>query len=694
MLKPRPLLVGLGAMVVAVTLAMSGLLERAELMTLDGLFELRGAQAPTAPIVIISIDEDTFDELDMPWPFPRAVHAKVLDAISAGQPRAIALDVLFPEPSARGAADDEALGAAVTRAGNVVLAAAITRVSEDFYDKVDMNLPLPVIREGAAAVAPLNEIFDVDRSIRRAQLRPRFRHEVLDGWDIAIYKVAMSRGLRVAPLPPIAEPFINFRGGPRTFPWIPYHRVVNGEVSPEVFRDAIVLIGATSPVLQDIFSTPFADTRGMPGVEIRANILDMLVRGDPIRDVPRPVIVPLTAAAAFGAAWLAAHLVALRALIAVVLLAALLLGGTFLGFLLANWWFRPVGVAIALVLGYGATVVDNYIREQRERRRLAQFFSPSVVDEIVRHPRHDALSSRRRLITVLFSDIRGFTSLSEKVEPEQVVAMLREYLTEMTAVVFRHGGTVDKYVGDCIMALYNAPLEDPDHAVNAVSTGLDLLECAHAVSARWEAKLGVRTRNGVGVSTGVAVVGEMGSQQRLEYTAIGDTVNLASRLESLTKEQGVDMIISESTYIALNGRFRTRELGAVAVKGKAAPMKVYAVLPGARRSHRRATLETAASVVAVGGGPTRTVRTRDISEGGLAVTGLSADLATGAVVRIQCEAKALTTPIRADGTVVWRQGEHAGIAFTTVDHEVRPALADYVAAESRNHAVTAAASVR
>jgi adenylate cyclase len=125
--------------------------------------------------------------------------------------------------------------------------------------------------------------------------------------------------------------------------------------------------------------------------------------------------------------------------------------------------------------------------------------------------------------------------MSEKVQPEQVAAMLREYLTEMTAVVFRYRGTVDKYIGDCIMALDNAPLEDPDHALNAVSTGLDLLERAQAVSARWEVKLGVQIRNGMGINTGDAVVGAMGSEQRLEYTAIGDTVNLASRLEGLTK---------------------------------------------------------------------------------------------------------------------------------------------------------------
>jgi adenylate cyclase len=680
-MKTRTFLAALGTFVVTIALALLGLLEKAELGALDRLFVLRGPQTPAAPIVVVSIDEDSFDELGVSWPFPRAMHAKLLDTISAGEPLAIAMDVLFPEESARGPADDAALGAAIARARNVVLAAAITSVSEEFYSKVDMNLPLPVIRDGAAAVAPVNQIFDEDRHIRRAALRPRFQREVVDGWDIAVYRVATARGLRAAPLPTREELYINFRGGPGTFPYIPYHRVVSGDVRPEVFRDTIVLVGATTPVLQDIFSTPFTDIQGMPGVEIRANVLDMLVRGDPVRDVPRWAIFGLIAAAAFGSAWLAARLVALRAFVVVALLMVALFGGTFLAFVLTNWWFRPVGIGFALVVGYGATVIDNYIREQRERRRLAQFFSPSVLNEIVRHRGNDALGSSRRLVSVLFSDIRGFTSLSEKVEPEQVASMLREYLTEMTAVVFRHGGTVDKYIGDCIMALYNAPLEDPDHAINAVSTGLDIIERASVVSARWEAKLGLQIKNGVGVNTGEAVVGAMGSEQRLEYTAIGDTVNLASRLEGLTKEHGVSMIISESTYAAVKGRFLTRELGAVAVKGKAAPVKIYAVLPGVRRSHRRVALRTVATVVPVAGGAPCAVQTRDISEGGIAVHGLGAEVTTGAAVRLSCEDRSLPKPIRAEGTVVWRHGEQAGIVFTTIDPEVGPALAHYAAVE-------------
>jgi adenylate cyclase len=234
---------------------------------------------------------------------------------------------------------------------------------------------------------------------------------------------------------------------------------------------------------------------------------------------------------------------------------------------------------LALVLGYGATVTESFVREQRERRRLSQFFSPDVVREVVRQKDEGSLTTSRRVVTVLFSDIRGFTSISEKLEPEQVAEMLREYLSEMTEIVFKHGGTVDKYIGDAIMALYNVPFEDPEHAIKAVRTGLEFQERTITVSRRWEAKLGIAIRNGVGINTGEAVVGTLGSRQRLEYTAVGDTINLGSRLESVTKDYNTSIIISEFTYEHVKDHFLTKELGDVTVKGKSRPVRIYAVLP-------------------------------------------------------------------------------------------------------------------
>jgi adenylate cyclase len=673
----RTFLAGLTAATLTVGLALLGSLDTVELGALNHLFELRGARSPATPIVIVTIDEDSFDELDVSWPFPRALHARLIEQVDAGRPLAIGFDVLFPEPSPRGPSDDQAMGKAVARAGNVVLGAGLTRTIEVIQglrlEKSDLNPPLPVIRHGAAAAAPVNHVLDPDGHLRRAVLRHRVADEEVNGWDVELYRLAQARGLPVAPLPSRSEVYINFRGGPRTFPWVPYHRVVNGGVDPAIFRGAIVLVGATTPVLQDIFSTPFARARTMPGVEVHANVLETIIRGDAYRALHFWGGAGLTAAAAFAAAWLAARLRVLRGLVAVLLIAGGLAAATFALFVVARLWCPVMGPLMALGLGYGFTVIDNYVREQRERRRLSQFFSPTVLREIVRHRADAALGSSRRPLTVLFSDIRGFTSISERVEPEVVVEMLREYLTEMTEVVFRHGGTVDKYIGDCIMALYNVPFEDPDHAANAIRTALELQERTLAVAARWEAKLGVQIRNGVGINTGDAVVGTMGSRQRLEYTAIGDTVNLASRLEALTKEYGAGVVISESTQDAVRGRFLTRQLGVVAVRGKTVPVKIYSVLPHDVRRHPRAALAVAASVVAVGSGQTCLVQTRDVSDGGLSLESLPEEWPVGALLQIRCEGGPLPRPIAAEGVIVWRRDGAAGIRFTEATAESTPA---------------------
>ncbi|MGH7278885.1 MAG: CHASE2 domain-containing protein, partial [Candidatus Rokuibacteriota bacterium] len=509
-------------------------LETIELEGLNRLFEARGPRPPATPIVIVSIDEDSFDELDLPWPFPRALHGRLLDVVSEAGAVAIGLDIMFSEPSAHGPADDEALAGAVARAGTVVLAAALTVTTEGFYTKIDPNLPLPVIRRGAAGVAPVNLDVDADGYVRRAPLQHLVGDQPMSSFDARLHAMAAAAGIPARPLPETDEVLINYAGGRRTFPWVPYHRVVGGEVSPEIFRGKVVLVGGTSPVLQDVYSTPFARRRSMPGVEIHANALETLLRGTPIRHMP-PWLGPLLAGAAVVATGaLVARLRALRACLAVAVLLAALIGGSVVAFAWLDTWFRTVTIAIALVVGYLGAVTESFIREQRTRRRLSQFFSPAVLNEVVRHKEGVVLGTSRRMLTVLFADIRGFTSMSEKLGPEHVVEMLGEYLTEMTEVVFRHGGTVDKYVGDTIMALYNAPLDDPDHAANAVRTALELQERTLAIAARWESRLGTRIRNGVGINTGEAVVGTMGSRQRLEYTAIGDTVNLASRLENLT----------------------------------------------------------------------------------------------------------------------------------------------------------------
>jgi adenylate cyclase len=414
----------------------------------------------------------------------------------------------------------------------------------------------------------------------------------------------------------------------------------------------------------------------MPGVEIHANALQTYITGQHIREVP----VWFSTAVAVVAALLGAALVVrfhpLRALAAITLLSIIGAVFAYLTFVFAHTWMRGVAGTLAIVLGYGATVVDNFVREQRERRRLSQFFSPEVVNEVVRQRPEQSLGSSRRLVTVLFADIRGFTALSERLEPEEVAEMLREYLTETTDVIFKHGGTVDKYIGDCVMALYNAPLEDPDHVLHAMQTALELQERTLKVSAHWEQRLGAPIRSGIGINTGEAVVGTMGSRQRLEYTAIGDTINLGSRLEALTKEYGVAIVISEFTRRRLGADFLTRELDQVTVRGRTQPVKIYGVLPADLRKHPRAVIDVSATLILSGAGQSHAVAARDVGEGGMALAGVPAAWPVGTRVEIRCEGGQLPGPLAAEAIIAWRRNDEAGITFVALDPESGPVVAD------------------
>jgi adenylate cyclase len=688
----RVLLAGSLAGVAVVVLAAVNPLsffEIAELKALDAQFTLRGPREPASPIVIVTIDEDSFDGLNLAWPWPRAVHAKFLDIVGRGGPAAIGMDILFTEPSSRGAEDDEALGAAVDRVRDrIVLAAALTTVGDASFVKQALNPPIPAIR-GRAAFGSADYDSDADAFVRRATLKRDFQDREWAGFDLLIYRIGERDGLARGAAPAGPEVLVNYRGGPGTFPMVAYHRVVTGEIPPEVFEGKIVLVGATTPTLHDIFPTPFASQSGMSGVEIHANTLETLFQDIALRR-PSRALVPVLAVAAGAAAAVVAT--AFRPLPAFGITAGVLavyLAASHLAFLWGRYWMEVVPVPLALLVTYAGTVAKNFTQEQREKRRLSRFFSPAVVAEIVRHKDDAKLAAGRRRMTVLFSDIRGFTSMSEKMEPEEVVAFLREYLTVMTEAVFRHGGTVDKYIGDAIMALYNVPFETPDHARRAVRTALEFQERLQPLAERFAAKYGGTLACGVGIHTGDAVVGTIGSEQRLEYTAIGDTINLGSRLEGLTKDFSVPIIMSEATAAEVAGQFASRDLGEVTVKGKAIPVKIYAVLgdlapapaagsgaPAMAFNSRGAPRRAVEGRVSISDGELTVVaELTDLSRTGLAVHAVPRRLEPGELVGLQ-----IGLPDQADeiaverAEVMWARKDTAGLRFLDLSSAARASL--------------------
>ena len=480
----------------------------------------------------------------------------------------------------------------------------------------------------------------------------------------------------VPALPPSAEMLVNYRGPRGTFRRVPYYQVLRGEVGPEIFTGKIVLIGATSPALHDEYPTPFSGRNLMSGVEVQANLLETTLQGDALRRNPPYLPVVLALAAGIAAALATSRMRPMRSFLLVVGLGSAYVLVAFGAFVHRQIWIDVVPFEAALVLAYVATVVANFVRERREKRRLSRFFSPDVITAILEAQTENALAVRRRHITVLFSDIRGFTTLTERLAPEEVAEILREFFTMTTEIVFKHGGTVDKYVGDAIMALYGAPFDHPDHAADAVRSALELQSQMRTLSERWLEKAGVTLQVGVGIHTGEAVVGTIGSDQRLEFTAVGDTVNLAARLEGLTKEFSRPIIISQTTCEAVKHLVHAQHLGEVRVKGKEATVEVYAVERGDARLTARAAF--AVPVTVVDGDVAILAAMVDVSRGGIAVRDLSKEIEIDRIVGLQLDLPELATPLSVSGRTVRSEGGRASFAFFGLREEDERLLDDIV----------------
>lgn len=351
-----------GGLIIAVALA--GMLDGLERSEYDLLFGLRGTRAPVAPVVIAAIDEASFNALG-PWPFPRAVHARAIDRLHQAGAAVMAIDLLFPEPSPPGPEDNDRLfGEAVARAGNVVLAMAVTQVSEGHFTRIDLNPPVATIRTGAATTAPVNSVIDSDGVLRRALLSVTFGDRQLPHFVVEIHRLAASAGIAAAPLPAIDSLLIDFRGGPGAFPRLPYHRIVAGQFERESVAGKVVLVGVTDPAVKDVFSTAVDGRLAMPGVEVQANALENLLAGTRVRALPTSllIVVLLLAAVATGGmvAWMHD-----RALLVVSATAVALTVADIALFSTLRWWPRSGLVILALAAACFAAVVADLMGRPR-----------------------------------------------------------------------------------------------------------------------------------------------------------------------------------------------------------------------------------------------------------------------------------------------------------------------------------------
>ncbi len=406
--------------------------------------------------------------------------------------------------------------------------------------------------------------------------------------DLADHGVTSVRqGTRSIPVAEDGQLLLNYRGKGRTIEHISALALLNGSVSPEVLAGRLVVVGVSAVAVSDLRVTPFEGS--FPGVEIHATVLDNVLTGDFLTQPDWMVLVEL-GAILFAAVLLGFFLDRARggwgALVASALAAAYVFGSQQL-FVAAGVPLGLVYPLLAIGLVYTAVTALHYVAEESAKRQIRSAFSsylaPSVVDIVASDPSKLRLGGESKDLTILFSDIRGFTTISEALTPEGLTTLLNRYLTPMTHAVLDTGGTIDKYIGDAIMAFWNAPLDDPAHHRNACGAALclyRLLEPLNETFAREAEEQGTRhipIRIGVGVNSGPCVVGNMGSDVRFDYSVLGDAVNLASRLEGQTKTYGVAILISESTLERAGG-FATLEVDLVRVKGKQQPVRIHVLL--------------------------------------------------------------------------------------------------------------------
>lgn len=545
------------------------------------------------PVVIVAIDEPSLAEVGLQWPWPRSLHAELIAALRRAGARAIGLDLVFAEPSTPG--EDAALARAM--GPDVVLASDESVIDTPQARQILRTEPLAELVAAGAAPGLASVALDRDGVLRRLPPWP-------DTFAATLRAVADPEATAQTP----RTGYIQVLGPARTYPTVSYYQALDPEAFlPEgAFRDRIVLVGLSLQTAvradesaADAFATSqtLRSGRLTPGVEMQATLLDNLRHDLFIRPAPPLAQAASILAAALLTAWLAWRPVDHRSYLAAAGLLLLLTGGSYLLLWQARWFLPPVAPALAVVLTLAPIAARDQTRERRMRRQITRAFShylaPEMVRRLARDPGGLKLGGERRTLTILFCDVRNFTPMAERMkgEPERLTHLVNRILTPLSTAVLDQGGTIDKYIGDCVMAFWNAPLDDPDHAPHAVLAGLAMLDAMARLNAEFAAEDSgteppPRLAVGVGVNTGVCVVGNMGSDRRFDYSALGDAVNYASRLEGASKLCGVPLLLGAATAAEIRARpdpvLDPVLVDRVSVKGRSLPEPVYTVLPGPR----------------------------------------------------------------------------------------------------------------
>lgn len=564
----KTLLVSVIVAVIATLLLFAGFLNTWESKISDAFYS---PSHTLDEIVIIAIDDQSLQDLGR-WPWPREYFADVITAVNKSA--VIGIDISFFEP----ADGDKKLASAITNS-TVVLAIEYTSFSHRDGELYGETLLKPSSGIGIPNedyyVGYVNIYTDSDGVTRT--FTP-YINGVEDHNHFAV--TIVSEYVGIAPILEKERMLINFFSEPGGYTYISFSDVYYKDIDPSYFDGKIVLIGATASNLHDDAIVPISN-QAMPGVEINANIVQSILTRDYLnyQDDISAVALIFIFALLTGIFLYRFKIHIASILIALIAFTYIIVSiYSFDSGLILNILFPLLTIATV----YIPLVVLYYLTEEKSRKWITSVFgkyvSPVVIDNLLQNPEMIKLGGEKRTITTLFSDIRGFTPISEKLSPEELVHLLNDYLTEMTNIIQKDEGLVDKYMGDAIMAFWGAPLNQPNHHEKACISSLDMLAKLQELQIKWK-KEGIPSFDiGIGLNSGEAIVGNMGSSQRFDYTAIGDSVNLASRLEGLNKLYGTNILISEHTYSSIKNSFSTRKLDAVRVKGKRKPILIYELL--------------------------------------------------------------------------------------------------------------------
>jgi len=556
-----------------------------ELRSFDYLSTIDEPRPPQGGPVIVAIDEPSLADINAQWPWPRSLHAELIRQLRAAGARVIGLDIIMAEPS--NPDNDAAITGAV--GPDVVLAGDETLIETPQASQLIRATPLPQLTEAGAVTGIASIDLSGDGTFRRI---PGYE----DGFAAMLMKAAGAANIAL-PSGRLIQSF----GPARSYPTVSYYQALDPEnlLPPGYFKDRVVLVGLSlqnAPEIDkggvDAFASPYTVHTGklVSGVEIQATIYDNIRRGLSIAEARLPLVaacILISVLLAAATVWRSTGWLTIAASAAALIAFA---AASFAGMRFAHVFVSPLGPVVAYVsVAFGQAAFD-YAEERRNKRQIirafAQYISPDLVRRLSNDPSQLKLGGERRTLSVLFSDVRGFTTIAEtlKDDPEQLTGLINRLLTPLSDVVMDHGGTIDKYMGDCIMAFWNAPLDDPDHALHAVRASLAMQAAISRLNSQLEREAAIRgdkphvLKMGVGINTGECIVGNMGSTRRFDYSCLGDSVNLASRLEGASKNYGVALLLGEETARLVADTYTVVELDRIIVKGRTVPSPVYTVV--------------------------------------------------------------------------------------------------------------------